>query len=129
MDGFLDGREIRESLDTANWEMAQSKVRELEAKNSEATSDAAEPVSLDEAGKRFLTDAQARMLHESTIYKYRLLLQQIGDFARRRGLRYLKELDLPTLDDFRSIWKDGPRSSLKKLERLRAFSRFCERRK
>jgi integrase/recombinase XerD len=38
-------------------------------------------------------------------------------------------LDLTTLDDFRAEWKDGPRSSLKKLERLRAFLRFCERRK
>jgi integrase/recombinase XerD len=44
-------------------------------------------------------------------------------------LRYLNELDLETLDTFRSEWKDGPRSSLKKLERLRAFLRFCERRK
>jgi site-specific recombinase XerD len=57
------------------------------------------------------------------------LFKQIGDFAERWGLRYLKELDLPMLDEFRSEWKDGPRSSLKKLERLRAFLRFCERRK
>jgi site-specific recombinase XerD len=41
----------------------------------------------------------------------------------------LKELDLETLDTFRSEWKDGPRSSLKKLERLRAFLRFTEKRK
>jgi site-specific recombinase XerD len=76
-----------------------------------------------------LTDAAARCLNESTIYKYRLLFKQIGGFAQKRGLRYLKELDLETLDTFRSEWKDGPRSSLKKLERLRAFLRFCERRK
>ena len=38
-------------------------------------------------------------------------------------------MDLPTLDDFRSEWKDGPRSSLKKLERLRAFFGFALRRK
>ncbi|HLE36700.1 MAG TPA: tyrosine-type recombinase/integrase [Candidatus Acidoferrales bacterium] len=44
-------------------------------------------------------------------------------------MRYLKEVELTTLDEFRSEWKDGPRSSLKKLERLRAFLRFCERRK
>jgi integrase len=51
------------------------------------------------------------------------------DFAKRKGLRYLKELDLPILDQFRSEWKEGPRSTLKKLERLKAFLRFCERRK
>jgi len=60
-------------------------------------------------------------LNESTIYKYRLLLNQIGNFAKERGLRYLKELNLPMRDDFRSEWKGGPRSALKKLERLRAF--------
>jgi len=58
-----------------------------------------------------------------------VLFKQISDFAQKRGLRYLKELDLPMLDDFRSEWKDGPRSSLKKLERLRAFSGFALRRK
>ena len=62
------------------------------------------------------------------MYKYRLLFKQIGDFAGERGLRYLRELDLLMLDDFRASWKDGPRSSLKKLERLRAFLKFCERR-
>jgi len=41
-------------------------------------------------------------LNESTVYKYRLLFKQIGAFAQKRGLRYLKELDLPMLDDFRS---------------------------
>jgi site-specific recombinase XerD len=74
-------------------------------------------------------DAKARKLNDSTIYKYRFLFKQIGDFAQKHGLRYLKELDLQTLDAFRSEWKDGPRSSLKKLERLRAVFRFCERRK
>jgi len=77
-------------------------------------------------GERFL---KARRLNESTVYKYRLLFRQIANFTDRQGLRYLKQLDLPTLDDFRSEWKDGPRSSLKKLERLRAFFGFALRRK
>ena len=80
------------------------------------------------AGERFLADTKARQLNDSTVYKYRLLFRRIGEFADNRGLRYLKELDLPTLDEFRTTWTDGPRSSLKKLERLRAFLRFCERR-
>ncbi len=43
-----------------------------------------------------------------------------------RGLRYPTELNLEVLDDFRAGWKDGPRSSAKKLERLRAFFRFAQ---
>ncbi len=128
VDGFLAGQEIRKSLDTADWQKAQDVVREMEATESEPK-DTNEPFTIHQAGEKFLADAGARKLNESTVYKYRLLFKQIGDFAKRRGLRYLKELHLATLDEFRTEWKDGPRSSLKKLERLRAFLRFCERRK
>ena len=34
-----------------------------------------------------------------------------------------------TLATFRATWTEGPRTSLKKLERLRAFMRFAEKRK
>jgi site-specific recombinase XerD len=128
VDGFLAGREIRKSLDTADWEKAQDIVREMEATGSEPES-TAEPLTIQLSGEKFLADAKARQLNESTVYKYRLLFKQIRGFAEKQGLRYLKQLDLPKLDEFRSGWKDGPRSSLKKLERLRAFLRFCERRK
>jgi len=128
VDGFFAGEEVRKSLCTADWQKAQDLVRGMEATNNEPKS-IPEPLTIQLSRDRFLADAKARQLNESTIYKYRLLFKQIRDFAERRGLRYLKELDLPMLDEFRSEWKDGPRSSLKKLERLRAFLRFCERRK
>ena len=128
VDGFLAGREIRKSLDTADWQKAQDKVREWEAQDSEPKN-AAEPITIQQAGEKSIADANARKLNESTIYKYSLLFKQLGNFAQKGGLRYLKEVELTTLDEFRSEWKDGPRSSLKKLERLRAFLRFCERRK
>ena len=111
-----------------DWVKAQGCIREWEARETEPKS-TAEPITIEQAKDKYLADAAARCLNESTIYKYRLLFKQIGDFAQKRGLRYLKALDLETLDTFRSEWKDGPRSSLKKLERLRAFLRFCERRK
>jgi len=43
------------------------------------------------------------------------------DFAQRCGLHVLADFDLSKVSQFRSEWKDGPRSSAKKLERLRAF--------
>jgi integrase/recombinase XerD len=128
VDGFLGDQDIRKSLDTADWQKAQAYLRNCEAQENEPMT-AQEPISIEQASARFLSDAKARKLNESTLYKYQLLFKQIRDFAQRRGLRYLKELDLTTLDDFRAEWKDGPRSSLKKLGRLRAFFRFCERRK
>lgn len=127
IDGFLNGREIRKSLDTADWKKAQDHVREWEAKESEPKAPQ-EPMTIQAAGEKFVADAAAQKLSESTIYKYRLLFKQVGDFAQKRGFRYLTELSLQSLDEFRSGWKDGPRSSAKKLERLRAFFRFAQKR-
>lgn len=125
---MLGSKEVRKSLNMRDWQRAQDYVREWEARETEPKS-AAEPMTIEQSGEKYLIDAAARCLNDSTIYKYRLLFKQINAFSQKRGLRYLKELDLETLDTFRSEWKDGPRSSLKKLERLRAFLRFCERRK
>ncbi len=128
VDGFVARQEIRKSLSTSDWQKAQDFVRDWEAKELEPKT-AGQSITVQEAGQRFLADAKARQLNESTVYKYRLLFTQLEKFSSTRGLRYLKELDLQTLDQFRSEWHDGPRSSLKKLERLRAFLRFSERRK
>jgi integrase/recombinase XerD len=128
VDGYFDSQKIRKALKTRNQQEALDEVRNWRSLDS-APKEPAEPFTIQQAGEKFLADAKARQLNESTIYKYRLLFKQIGDFAQKRGLRYLKELDLPMLDDFRSEWKDGPRSSLKKLERLRAFFGFALRRK
>jgi site-specific recombinase XerD len=70
----------------------------------------------------------ARLAH-STVRKYKLLKRQMEEFAKGRGLRFLVEFDLPSVSQFRASWKDGPRSSAKKLERLRAFFRFAQKRK
>jgi site-specific recombinase XerD len=76
--------------------------------------------------KAFVADAVDQKLAGSTISKHRLLFKHLGNFAQNRGLRYLTELSLERLGEFRSSWKDGPRSSAKKLERLRAFFRFAQ---
>jgi integrase/recombinase XerD len=120
-------QEIRKSLNTAEWQKAQDVVREWEATESEPKPPQ-EPITIQGAGEKFVADAEARKLAVSTIYKYPLLFKQMGEFAQKRGFRYLTELSLQTLDEFRSGWKDGPRSSAKKLERLRAFFHFAQRR-
>ena len=116
------------TLDTGDWQKAQEYVREWEAKASEPEAPQ-EPTTIKAAGDAFVADAEGQKLAESTISKYRLLFKQLGAFSQKRGLRYLAELDLQTLGEFRSSWNDGPRSSAKKLERLRAFFRFAQDRK
>ena len=130
VDGLFDGKEIRQSLRTRDWDNALKLTRKRVSPDSGTVPEpAADPLTIQRAEEKFLAVAKSRQLAECTIYKYRLLFKQIGGFAHRRGLRFLNELNLENLDEFRSEWKDGPRSSQKKLERLRAFLRFCERRK
>jgi integrase/recombinase XerD len=127
VDGFLGGKEIRESLKLRDWERAQEVIREWEAKDQKVTP--AEQQTIEAAFNEFLADMEARKLHDSTIRKYKLLERQLEAFAQQRGVRFLNELDIVAVGRFRSGWKDGARSSAKKLERLRAFFRFAQNRK
>lgn len=128
VDGTLAGKELRESLKLRDWQRAQDLIRQWEAEERRIVTQEKE-VTIKEAHVKFIADAEARKLNVATLYKYRLLFRQLDIFTEAHNLRYLKQLDLDTLAIFRAAWKDGPRSSLKKLERLRAFLRFTERRK
>lgn len=123
-DGFLDGHEIRKTLNTGDWEKAQDIIREWEAKGIQNTSRQGRQVTICQACDDFVADAEARKLHDRTVYKYRLLFRHLKSFNEAQGVRFLKELDTPMLRKFRASWKDSNLAALKKLERLRAFFRF-----
>ena len=127
VDGTLAGVELRESLKMRDWQRAQDMIRVWEADNRRTVE--SEPKTINAAWVDFLADIEARKLADSTIRKYKLLNRQMEGFAKERGFRFLTELDLPAVSQFRAGWKDGPRSSAKKLERLRAFFRFAQKRK
>src|SRR5271157_115495 len=127
VDGTLGGTELRESLKVRDWQRAQELVREWEIENRRTSQPTRK--STPEAWKEFLADIEARKLNDSTVRKYKLLKRQMEDFAQRCGLHVLADFDLSKVGQFRSEWKDGPRSSAKKLERLRAFFRFALKRK
>lgn len=130
VDGFLAGREIRQSLDTQDWEKAQRTIREWESRGSveelQESGTAVQDVTLDVACRAFEHDARDRKLRESTLKKYRALFTQLKAFAKLKGLRLIRQVDLETLREFRHSWSDGGISSQKKLERLRAFFRFVQ---
>jgi integrase/recombinase XerD len=128
MDGFLGGHEIRKSLDTRDWQKAQDLIREWEAKGMEVKPTSA-GITIASACESYVADAIARGLAERTVYKFRLLFQRMKTFADDKGLRYLAEMDTPTLLTFRASWKDRNLAAVKKLERLRGFFRFCVRNK
>lgn len=125
-DGFLGDREIRQSLKTRDWQKASDQVHAWESRGRIEEEPRDEAVTVAQACARFLRDARARKLRRPTLYKYRLLLRRLRDFADARGARFISEMDLEQVRDFRSGWSDQNLSALKKLERLRAFFRFCQ---
>ena len=88
--------------------------------------EAADLITIAEAKDKFLTEAESgRRLGESTLKKYKLMLRHLEEFASKKGFVYLKQLNTDTLRDFRDSWHLGPRTALKKLERVKAFFRFA----
>src|SRR5229473_5253600 len=128
VDGALGGKDLRESLKLRDWQRAQDLIREWEAENRRAVQQEHQ-VTIKDAHTKFIADAEARKLNDATLNKYRLLFRQLDGFAETYKLQSLKQLDLDALATFRATWTQGPRTSLKKLERLRAFMRFAEKRK
>ncbi len=107
---------MRKSLGIRNWESAQKIVREWEAGNQ------VEVVSVREAFERYIADCEARHLRSETLRKYRLLEREvIEDF----GTRPLEAIGVDELSKFREKWTLSAVTSRKKIERLRAFFKFC----
>lgn len=124
-DGFLAGQEIRKSLNTVNWQMAQDTVRVWEAKGNLYSDEKDLGLTVKAACERFINDGDARGLREPTLYKYRLLFRQLGEFSNSKGLRFLQEFNVDLLRAFRESWPNRNISGRKKLEALRTFFRFC----
>jgi integrase/recombinase XerD len=130
VDGRMNGERIHKALGTADWQKAQQIVRDLETDtNYTEMRTRIGPMTLEQAWLRFMADLDARKLHPATIRKYRLLQKQMKEFAARKGTGFLSQLDIDTMGEFRSEWKDAALSASKKLERLRAFFRFAVKRK
>jgi integrase/recombinase XerD len=123
VDGRLDGAVFPKSLGTRDWQKAQRIVRDWEAEGKKSAEP--EAVTIVRACEVFLEDATARNLREATIYKYRLLFRRLQEFARSKGFRLIRQLDLTAMREFRASWPNRNISARKKLEALRAFMQFC----
>ena len=107
VDGTLGGNQIRESLKVRDWQRAQEMIREWEAEDRR-TRQQEQQITIKNAHEKFIADAVARKLNDSTLYKYRLLFRQLDGFAEAYKLQFLTELDLDTLATFRATWTEEP---------------------
>jgi hypothetical protein len=112
VDGFLSGKEIRESLKVRDWQKAQEQVREWEIEDRR-TQRQQTRLTIATAHQKFMADAEARKLNQATLYKYRLLFRHLEKFAETCKLEFLDQLDLDTLATFRASWTEGPRTTLR----------------
>jgi integrase/recombinase XerD len=116
--GMIGGKAIRKSLDTANWDEGESKLKDLRDGKS------VPPVRLSDACSRFIADASIRGLASDTLYKYRLLISEMESVLPQN----LETIDADRLARFREGWKMSPVTARKKLERMKAIFRFfCDR--
>ena len=112
--GVLDGKPVRRSLDLTGWEAAQRKVRELEIEGE------GKVLSVSEASERFLEDCKARNMSEGMQRKYKNVCAELEDaFPSLRSV---------TIDDVRKLrenWELAAITKQKRLEMLRRFFGFC----
>jgi integrase len=120
VEGRLRGVMVRKSLDIRSWEAGQSIIREWEADGSPEAA-----MTIDDAVDAFLKDCVARQIRAGSIRNHRVVLDALKAFAKAKGYRYLKELNLDAIRTFREGWTYSPVTALKKLERLRSFFRFA----
>ncbi len=116
VEGRLHGEYIRKSLEVRNWESAQKIVRDWEAEGKRR------PVVLGEACERFCKDAEARGVGTAQLGKYRLLTRELKAWLRER---VVSSISVDDLRAFRESWNLSAVTSGKKVERLRAFFKFC----
>ena len=117
VEGRLDGKMIRRSLDVRSWEAAQKIVREWESGNGKL-----ELPDVADALKRYLEDLGSRGLARETIRKIEIMRDEFtAQFPATRIDKVLPD----ELSRMKEGWKFKPSTAAKKLERVRAFFKFC----
>lgn len=124
--GSLRGEYIRRALDLRSWSAATDLVRDWEASGEIGVVKKPDIPTIAEAVERFFDDLAAQKLSHETIRKYdNLLRKRLLPWCSDKGFRYLKQLSIEEVRQFRGSWADGALYAAKNLERLRSFFRFC----
>ena len=83
---------------------------------------------VDEAITKFLAELvnpKAKKLNQSTISRYRTVMNRLRAFCADRSLSRLDDITLEHLMDLRDSWPTGPRATTNDINRLRKFYKFC----
>jgi integrase/recombinase XerD len=116
VEGRLQGKMIRKSLDLRNWEAATRIIRDWEMTGDSPL------VTVREAGERFTADRESMKLSDAMMRKYRHL---VAEFKRTFGDRPVKSITADDVRRLREAWQLAPVTMQKRLEMVRKFFTFC----
>ncbi|HLJ51666.1 MAG TPA: site-specific integrase [Bryobacteraceae bacterium] len=137
--GTLSGKFRRQSTISYQWDAAKAVVAgwevtgtwgvpASEAQPKPEPKQASQRITIAEATEAFLAKCQNRGIRSTTYAKYKTFSKQLKSYAEDRGYLHLDQLTISDMDRFYAGWKDGKRAKAKKLERLKAFVKFCLKR-
>ena len=125
--GSLRGEYIRRGFNLRSGGAATELVRDWEEAGEIGVVKRPEIPTIVKAAEKFLIDARAQHLSSETIRKHENLLnRRFLPWCEKQGYRYLKQLGVEEMRQFRASWTDSANYATKNLERLRGFFRFCQ---
>jgi integrase/recombinase XerD len=121
--GTLEGKAVRESLKTRNWERAEQLKKEREANLTPAEKKPAITVAY--AVQKYYESCEARRLSANTLRKYRTVKKVISEFAEKNGITNLAAFGQQQVRDLIGKRKLSALTTSKEIERTRTFFAFC----
>lgn len=139
--GSLGGKFNRKQTGKSDWDEAKAiaaaweaarcwngPVQETVAPGPE-TSKQEKRFTLQDVSEAYIASRKNLGIAVATLSKDRTLMKQLRAYCASRGYVLMDQLTVADMDRFYAFWKDGKRGRAKKLERLKAFVRFCLKRK
>jgi integrase/recombinase XerD len=121
--GRIEGKPIKRSLKTRNWDRADQIKNSLEANIQPVEKPAA--VTVAHAIQKYYEACEQRRLSENTLRKYRTVKKIISEFADQRVIVRLADFTQQHVRDLIKQRKLGALTSAKEIERIRTFFTFC----
>lgn len=123
--GQLSGKTIRKAVGLRDWARAAKRVDRWEEKPEELQSS----LSVHGCVASYLRECETRHLAASTVTSYRKVLGHLETFCSGQGIAGIQGISLEALTEFRDWRKVAKSTQGKERETLRAFCRFCVKRK
>jgi integrase len=123
--GKLNGKKVRQSLDTTDKQEAAQRLLKMEAEAKAPTN-----YTLAEAIERYLTERKNSGHKPKSIQRYQYSLNRLNTFTAGKGVTQLRKVSVDTLADWKATWSDQTDlGKQREQQRLKTFFLWCQKRK